>query len=345
MDSSLADHLSADAPVLPDEQSGAGIATVVVVDDSPIDRRLAERLLTRATRVRIIPAENGVEALRKIEEQNPDLVLTDLRMPVMDGLELVEAIRSQFPLVPTILMTANGSEEIAIQALRQGAAGYVAKRRLSLDLVETVQNVLALSRQDRQQLRLRECWMKTHFEFCLGNDSTLVPVLVLHLQQFLRSVRHCDETELVRVSVALSEALQNAMLHGNLELDSSLREEGHDAFYREAERRRACQPYAGRKVLLTAFESPEEARYVVRDEGSGFDVGRVLQLGPTDPEHLTRLSGRGLFLIRTFMSEVHFNSSGNEITMIHRREPAADLRGADGRHTTQQPSSKRMAPR
>jgi len=314
---SLANSVAEVVRVLPPARDGVQI---LIVDDSPIDRRLVERLLTAAMKVHIVMAENGVEALKAIEEHPPDAVLTDLNMPELDGLELVETIHARFPLVPTILMTANGSEEIAIQALQRGAASYVAKRRLSHDVVETVQEVLSLSHRDKQHLRLHECWNNTQFEFSLENDTSLVPVLVMHLQQYLRSVRHCDETELVRVSVALNEALQNAIYHGNLELDSALREDNNDTYYREAAIRRSREPWAGRRVLISACESRHEARYVIRDDGPGFDVARVLADDPTDPQNLTRLSGRGLLLIRTFMSEVQFNSQGNEITLVHRRD-------------------------
>jgi anti-sigma regulatory factor (Ser/Thr protein kinase) len=69
---------------------------------------------------------------------------------------------------------------------------------------------------------------------------------------------------------------------------------------------------------------------VVQDEGPGFNVARALEDDPTDPQNLTRPSGRGLFLIRNFMSEVQFNSVGNEITMIHRRDAAFASRQLDG---------------
>jgi CheY-like chemotaxis protein/anti-sigma regulatory factor (Ser/Thr protein kinase) len=303
-------------------------AKIVVVDDSPADRLLVERLLSRAMPVRVIPAENGAEALQIILEHDPDVVLTDLNMPEMNGLELVQAIRQRHPAVPTILMTAHGSEEIAIAALRSGAANYVAKRRLSDDLVETVQDVLSLAEQDRQQLELHECWMNTKFEFCLRNDMALVPALVAHLQQYSRSIWHCDRTELLRVSVALNEGLHNAIYHGNLELDSNLREQGSAAFYREAEMRSEREPYASRRVTLSAFESRDKTRYVIRDEGPGFDFTPMLEQDPGDPGQLTRANCRGLFLIRTFMNEVLFNSEGNEITMVHRRQACPQLAAA-----------------
>jgi len=304
---------------------------ILIVDDSPVDRRMAESLMKNRINVRVRHAEHGLDALALMAERPPDVVLTDLDMPEMDGLALVETIRSQFPLVPTILMTANGSEDIAIEALRRGAASYVAKRRLSLDLAETIQDVLAVSRQRTQHRRLGECWAQTQFEFHLSNDTTLVPVLVAHLQEYLRNVRRCDETELVRVGVALTEALHNAIYHGNLELSSKIRETNGQSYYLEAESRRRLPPYASRRVRLTAKESPDEGRYVIHDDGPGFDVARVLADDPADPQNVTRRSGRGLFLIRMFMSEVRFNAAGNEITLVHRRQPIAHAPRAEDR--------------
>jgi CheY-like chemotaxis protein/anti-sigma regulatory factor (Ser/Thr protein kinase) len=306
-------------------QTESGAAKIVVVDDSPVDRLLVERLLSLAMPVQVIPAEDGAEALQLIRQHSPDVVLTDLNMPGMDGLELVQAVRRQHPTVPTILMTAYGSEEIAIAALRSGAANYVAKRRLSADLAETVQDVLSLAQHDRQQLELHECWMNTQFDFCLGNDMALVPALVTHLQQYSHSIGHFDKTELLRVGVALNEGLHNAIYHGNLELDSNLREQGSAAFYREAELRSEREPYVSRRVMLSACESRDESRYVIRDDGRGFDFARVLEQEAGDPGQLTQASRRGLFLIRTFMNEVLFNSAGNGITMIHRRQADASL--------------------
>src|SRR5262245_44072146 len=134
-------------------------------------------------------------------------------MPELDGLGLVEEIRRLHPSLPTILMTAHGSEEIALAALRQGATSYVNKRNLAGRIAETVRDVLAVSHGHRQRLRVQECWNTTTFEFRLENDATLIPVLVSHLQQYQAGVRRCDENDLLRVGVALHEAIRNAMHH------------------------------------------------------------------------------------------------------------------------------------
>src|SRR5262245_22288060 len=297
----------------------------LVVDDSPIDRALVASLLSKQLRASVRVAENGAAALAALAERSPDVVLTDLQMPELDGLALVQAIRREHPLVPTILMTAHGSEEIALAALRQGAASYVNKRNLARRLAETVHDVLAVARGSRQQLRLHECWGATEFQFELDNDATLIPVLVNHLQEYQSTVRRRDEAELMHVGVALHEALRNAIHHGNLELSSALRQQDQEGYYRLAEQRRRQEPYCQRRVSLHVRESRQESRYVVADDGPGFDT-HDFSYDPTDASNLDKPSGRGLLLIRTFMDEVTFNARGNEITMVHRRSPSPDAR-------------------
>ncbi|OGG54655.1 MAG: hypothetical protein A3F84_13830 [Candidatus Handelsmanbacteria bacterium RIFCSPLOWO2_12_FULL_64_10] len=294
------------------------MATVLVVDDAEVSRYLAGRLLERQEGMKAVYAENGREALAVIQREAPDLVLTDLRMPEMDGLTLVEAIRKAHPSLPVILMTAYGNEEVAIQALQKGAASYVPKQNLARDLSGTVQKILEVAQADRQHQRLMDCLTQTEARFVLESDPSLISPLVAHLQDNLRRMGLCDETELIRVAVALDEALLNAMHHGNLELNSGLREEDTDAYYALADARRQEAPYRDRRVHVTAQESRSEAVYVVRDGGPGFDP--LIVPDPTDPANLTKVSGRGLLLIRTFMDEVRHNAEGNEITMIKRRE-------------------------
>ena len=93
--------------------------TVLVVDDSEVDRRIVGGLLEKHGGCVVNYAPDGKAALAQIESAIPDLVLTDLQMPEMNGLELVAAIKGDYPLTPVILMTAQGSEEIAAEALRR----------------------------------------------------------------------------------------------------------------------------------------------------------------------------------------------------------------------------------
>ena len=292
------------------------MATVLIVDDSPVDRRLAQGLLEKKPDFEFDYAENGAEALQRIAAALPDLVLTDLQMPVMNGLELVCQVRERFPLVPVILMTAQGSEEIAAQALASGAASYVPKGRLARDLVETVEMVLATARAHRHHARLMQCVRQSHWTFELDNDPSLIPAAVDHLQQHISRVRFCDETGRVRIAIALEEALLNALYHGNLELGNDLREAEPRRYYALANERRAEEPFRSRTIHFEATFTDREATFVVRDGGQGFDPATVPD--PTDPHNLERPCGRGLLLIRTFMDEVRHNERGNELSMVKR---------------------------
>ena len=100
------------------------MTTVLLVDDEPgVLFTLGELLVDRGHKA--IAARSGEEALTKLEEA--DAVVTDLSMPKMDGLELMAQIAQRDPALPVILLTAHGSEKVAVAAMKQGAYDYVAK--------------------------------------------------------------------------------------------------------------------------------------------------------------------------------------------------------------------------
>lgn len=306
--------MHAPAPESPDLDQGPAI---LVVDDSPIDRLLAAEVLERQLGCRVLQAESGQEALDLLRHQAISAVLTDLLMPGIDGLQLVETIRRQSPHLPIVLMTAQGSEELAIRALVRGAASYVPKRNLETDLADTLEQVLAAAQQYRRMQRLQECVTRLEYHFVLENDRTLVPVLVGFLQEHITNLRLCDDSGRLRVGVALEEALLNAMIHGNLEVSSELRQQGEEAYYAAIAQRTSEQPYGERRVHVDSLLSRTEAVFTIRDEGPGFHPRHLPD--PTDPANLDKLSGRGLLLIHTFMDEVRYNERGNQITLIKRR--------------------------
>ena len=173
--------------------------------------------------------------------------------------------------------------------------------------------MLALSQSRLSRRRLIGSLTVQSAHFVLENDVLLVTPLITWLQEQLATMQLADDTQVLRIGVALHEALTNAIYHGNLELDSALRQEDETLFYDLANQRRHDPAFASRRVYVQATASREMVRYVIRDEGPGFDVQRVAD--PTDEEHLERVGGRGMLLIRSFMDEVQHNSRGNEITL------------------------------
>jgi DNA-binding response OmpR family regulator len=289
---------------------------VLVVEDSPTQAQLIKLTLEEAG-FQVDLAVHGLEALDAMRRAVPDLVATDLEMPEMNGMQLVEAVRGEYASVPVVLMTAHGSEEIAAIALRKGAASYIPKTFLEDDLVSTVERILALTKGERSHQRALECLRETRSQYVLPNDTELIPVLVIHLDELLVRLNLCDATERIRVNIALQEALLNAIHHGNLEVGSELRQQDEGHYGDLIAVRRQQEPYRSRRAFLDVKATAEEVAFVVRDEGPGFDPSILPD--PTAPENLDRIGGRGLLLIRTFMDLVFHNELGNEITLIKRR--------------------------
>lgn len=288
---------------------------ILIVDDVLADQRLAGGLLLRQPGYEILYAANGRQALDEFTAHPVDLVLTDLQMPEMDGLQLVAAIRERSPATPVVLMTARGSEEIAIEAIQRGAASYVPKRSLPAELVDTVRRVLASAseRGGEQQLLLQ----MAELAYVLENEKSMISALVALVRRLFRDRGFLNDSESLRVSTALDEALQNAYYHGNLEVDSKLRDRPDSAFHDLADERRRLAPYRDRRIRFRLRFDGNQASITVADEGPGFDVTKVPN--PTAPEFFERSHGRGVFLMRAFMDEVSFNARGNEVVLIKRR--------------------------
>ncbi|MCA9010069.1 MAG: response regulator [Planctomycetaceae bacterium] len=284
--------------------------TLLVVDDVATDRLRIAGLAARWMNSTILQAADGATALSMIELHQPDIVLTDLHMPEMDGLQLVEAIRDQHPGIPVILMTADGSEELAALALQKGAASYVPKRNLIQHLERTLQQVHVTARDARIQPEVMHQIKSTQTELILYNDRKLIRSTVGLLVNFLRCMPLGDETERIRTGIALEEALLNAYFHGNFDVKSveGATPQTYDTIVAS---RAGEREYCLRRIFVRADVSRARASFTIRDEGKGFDPTPFLSSQtPLNDRH------RGLHLISTIMDEVAYNSVGNEVTMI-----------------------------
>ena len=107
---------------------------VLVVDDDPAVRKSIDRVLT-SKGYAVITAENGEEALRKLNEEKYDLVYTDIRMPGMSGLEVAEQVKAQRPWTPVVIITGYGTEAAETRAKAAGVSSFVHKP-LSPEMIE-----------------------------------------------------------------------------------------------------------------------------------------------------------------------------------------------------------------
>jgi anti-sigma regulatory factor (Ser/Thr protein kinase) len=125
----------------------------------------------------------------------------------------------------------------------------------------------------------------------------------------------CEETRSGKLLIALHEAISNAIIHGNLELSSDLKEQGDNAFA-EALAQRASDPaLATRKVDIVVEFDGDVYRWVITDQGRGFDVERVLARCLSDDPEVMLASGRGILMMKSFLDDVRFEMDGRRVIL------------------------------
>ena len=290
---------------------------ILIAEDSAVHATQIQLLLERAGHTVVIKSD-GKQAAESLSHSLPDMIITDLNMPEMNGLELVEHVRDNFSEVPVVLMTGDGSEDTAVQALRKGATSYLPKRELAQSLISTVNEILQLIEARRGKDEVMDALIMAESTFVFGNDHHFASQVIAHLEEQLRTMKYSDATGMLRITMALREAVANAIDHGNLELDSAMRDEDGSGYSELGRLRTQQEPWMNRQVTITACVTPDRVRYTIIDQGPGFDPSSLPD--PLDPDNLLRAHGRGLMLIRSFMDEVTHNESGNAITMVKHRE-------------------------
>jgi two-component system chemotaxis response regulator CheY len=120
--------------------------TCLVVEDSPMMRQLLVLALSRVRNLHVTEADDGVDGLRKLAKERFDIILTDINMPIMDGLKLVRRVRSDptHKDVPVIVITTEGSSEDRNRAFQLGANAYITKPIQAPQVIAKVRELLKI---------------------------------------------------------------------------------------------------------------------------------------------------------------------------------------------------------
>jgi two-component system response regulator PilR (NtrC family) len=155
------------------------LGTIVVADDEALARQSVAELL-REEGYHVYEAADGQAALQMLEEIDVDLVLSDLRMPGVDGLAVLKKVREVYPQTMVVLMTAYASVETVVEALRLGAQDYLLKPLLFDDLLHKVRRLLEHKRQAWEiQLLRREVSRHFDFDHMVGRSPAMKEIVDL----------------------------------------------------------------------------------------------------------------------------------------------------------------------
>jgi DNA-binding response OmpR family regulator len=291
------------------------LPTILVVDDEEVIRITIQKKLSRVG-FNVISFEKGEDLLYYLKnaDHNADLIITDIKLRKMDGIELLRRINSMDEPIPVLIISGHGNVEDAIRALRYGASDYIRKPFDINDLTSSVRSILKRKFQKKLSENFAKYKQYEKSVLVIPNDGDLINTISFNFTKDLVAAGLFNYTTSENISLSLQEAVSNAMFHGNFEIDSSLRDSGGmKEFNNEIDKRKVLSPYKDRTVKLTYELTPDYVSYEIEDQGPGFNFQTLPD--PRDPENFFKNSGRGLLIIRIHMDEVSWHDRGNVIRM------------------------------
>lgn len=118
------------------------MAKIMLVDDAAFMRMMVKNTLTKSGYDNFVEAQDGAEAVKKYEEEKPDMVIMDITMPNMDGLQALKKIRESHPDAKIVMCTAMGQEGMVVDAIKSGAKDFIVKPFNAERIVQTVNTIL-----------------------------------------------------------------------------------------------------------------------------------------------------------------------------------------------------------
>ncbi len=263
------------------------IGNILIVDDNQaVCETLTELLSEVGYDISFVcSAEKGFDLLNNAITL-PDLIFIDIILPGINGLDFLRCIKRKYPNIIAIVITGQPTLEMAIKALQNGANNFVLK---PFDLNE----VLHITKKMLQLVEWRNQDLETQ-KYIISEFTAELPTHLEHITGLIHFV--LERTILTdcyplgvceQIGLALDEALNNAMEHGN-----------------------KLNP--DKKVKIECHISKAKFTIKVQDEGKGFDVNNL----PNPFANISRSRGRGIFICKNIMDEIHFTNNGSEITIV-----------------------------
>jgi CheY-like chemotaxis protein/anti-sigma regulatory factor (Ser/Thr protein kinase) len=270
---------------------------LLIVDDDPSIHELVQAMLVGHA-WEADSVSSGVEALARLETQPYDVLLADILMPGMDGLELLGQLRARHPGTPVVMTTVKNTPDHVLGSLRREAASYLSKPFSRDTLLTTLQNALSTSVRgdDIKILSDQPHWISLRIRCQIATADRLT--------QFVRELPSDLEPDVrEQIATAFRELLMNAVEHG-----------GH------------LDPE--KTVDLSYIRTARSIVYYIRDPGEGFSMNALshaaIANSPDEPfGHLElrrqmgiRPGGFGLLMTKSFADELIYSAKGNEVILI-----------------------------
>ncbi|MCP4400875.1 MAG: response regulator [bacterium] len=245
-----------------------------------------------------------------------DVIVTDLKMPVLSGVALLKRLREKGYEIPVIIISGYEDIQSSIEVLRLGAFDFLLKPFEANELLEILEKLDTVQENQKRQLQDLPFFTED-IRISIHSQTHLIPSAGAFLQDRVKLYCKMHRIDVRNIGLCLHEAMVNAVIHGNLEISSSIKNKSPDEFESLLRRREADPHYAERLIDIRCRVTTEQLYFEIGDEGKGFEP-KELQF--SDPA-LMIPSGRGILIITAFMDKVFWNERGNRVTMIKNLTP------------------------
>ncbi len=286
---------------------------ILLVDDDPSILSILKDFLEMKNH-EVVTAVNGRRALDLVlAENNFDVVFSDIKMPEMDGLSLLEKMRNNNVQLPVILISGQGDLESSIRALKLGALDFILKPVYLKTLDEALQKIDTVLDAERETIIAQRFVKDQQLTLKCNSQLGHIRQIISYFSKQTKDICTNYNLDTNKLAICLQECLTNAIIHGNFGLDSKLKEADWAEFDRRIKECENDPSFSEKSVSILFQQTPTLMRFTVCDDGHGFNPNNLPD--PTDPSSWLKLSGRGILFIRSYMDEVHWNDVGNQIVM------------------------------
>ncbi|MBF0546343.1 MAG: response regulator [Candidatus Riflebacteria bacterium] len=290
---------------------------VLIVENDEISRMLLSSMV-REIGHECKTATNGADGFKVFQSFKPDLIFTEISLPGVDGLAMLEQIRRESQKAIVVILTGQNSPEVILKVLPLHANDFLLKPITPNGFrfyLQKMEDVIA-NRSEEEEI----IGMILHRELTLkiGNLPMLVGKVADLLVRETESLLPAENRWGIRLG--LVEIILNAIEHGNLGLsfdEKTKAQEGEpEKWARLISQRSGIEPYNTRHVLIQFRLENDWCEWMISDEGEGFDWTKVPD--PTAPENFLCSHGRGILLTKISFDEVKFIGKGNQVVLQKR---------------------------
>jgi len=286
---------------------------ILIIDDEDAIRDLL-KLALLDNGYHVYEASCGKEGLEIFKENDPDIVLTDVKMPNMSGIEVVKEIKTIKSNADIVIMTGYGTEDTVIDALRAGASNYV-KKPISFDELFTILNNIIYNRENEKRYEIvKDVVIYEQKKLVIDNDISKVWGIV---NQILFNIMPIINSKKIDgMKLGLYELIINAIEHGNLcisyeEKTLALRNGSYLKLITEKSKEANKK---AKRVYINCDFNREKFTVEIIDQGKGFNYKELIDIN--DPGSIMSAHGRGIFLASLYFDKLKYKEPGNRVKLV-----------------------------